>query len=209
MGTNTHDLGSGRFVGGEEPTRDDHLATKKYVDDHGGGTPVDVTDGTHTVIGLTELDFTSGATVTDAGGGVAQVAVGGGSQTVEVVTRPFTSAEILSLDTVPIELVPTPDPGFVLVPLNLVWVYRFVTTPYDQAGVANVDWTGGSLGLCAAEAALNRPEDRISYGYATTESRKVLTTAEDRGLVLSIDVPVVDGDGTGFAVLSYMTVPLA
>ena len=42
------------------------------------GGSIQVTDGTHTVSSATELDFTSGATVTDGGGGVAQVAISGG-----------------------------------------------------------------------------------------------------------------------------------
>ena len=43
----------------------------------GAGSTVIVTDGTTSVVAST-LDFTSGATVTDAGGGVAHVAVSGG-----------------------------------------------------------------------------------------------------------------------------------
>lgn len=41
----------------------------------GGGGSIAVTDGVTTVNPATELDFTSGATVTDAGGGNAQVAI--------------------------------------------------------------------------------------------------------------------------------------
>lgn len=41
----------------------------------GGGGAIAVTDGVHTVNPATEVDFTAGATVTDAGGGVAQVAI--------------------------------------------------------------------------------------------------------------------------------------
>jgi hypothetical protein len=45
----------------------------------GGNPGLDsVTDGTTTVAPATSIDFTSGATVTDGGSGVAQVAVGGG-----------------------------------------------------------------------------------------------------------------------------------
>lgn len=45
----------------------------------GSGGGISVTDGVTTVSPATEIDFTSGATVTDGGGGVAQVAIGGGS----------------------------------------------------------------------------------------------------------------------------------
>lgn len=42
------------------------------------GSSLTVTDGITTVTPVTEIDFTSGATVTDGGGGVADVAIGGG-----------------------------------------------------------------------------------------------------------------------------------
>ena|ERR1700733_4922594 len=45
----------------------------------GGGTVTTITDGTTTVTDATTIDFTSGATVTNLGGGVAGVAITGGS----------------------------------------------------------------------------------------------------------------------------------
>jgi hypothetical protein len=46
----------------------------------GGGSagPLAVTDGTTTVSAVSAIDFTSGATVTDLGGGMAGVAITGG-----------------------------------------------------------------------------------------------------------------------------------
>lgn len=43
-----------------------------------GGGSISVTDGSTTVDPCTDIEFTSGATVTDAGGGLAQVAISGG-----------------------------------------------------------------------------------------------------------------------------------
>lgn len=70
-----------------------------------GGGSVEITDGTHTVAAATELNFTSGATVTDAGGGVANVSIptasgfmtvtGGGNETVDTVG---TSGSSLTVD---------------------------------------------------------------------------------------------------------------
>jgi hypothetical protein len=45
----------------------------------GGGGDISVTDGTTTVDPCTAVEFTSGAVVTDAGGGLAEVAISGGS----------------------------------------------------------------------------------------------------------------------------------
>lgn len=51
----------------------------------GGGGSISVTDGTTTVNPCSSIDFTAGATVTNAGGGVAEVAIsGGGSSTIKV-----------------------------------------------------------------------------------------------------------------------------
>jgi hypothetical protein len=52
----------------------------------GSGTLTDVTDGTTTVSNATTLDFTSGATVTDGGSGVAQVAIGSSGITIGTTT---------------------------------------------------------------------------------------------------------------------------
>ena len=47
----------------------------------GGIVATSVTDGITTVIPTSQIDFTSGVTVTDAGGGIAHIAVSGGSPT--------------------------------------------------------------------------------------------------------------------------------
>lgn len=53
--------------------------TRRLLTDTGGtGGSITVTDGTTTVTGTTIIDFTSGATVSNAGGGQANVAITGG-----------------------------------------------------------------------------------------------------------------------------------
>ena len=67
------------FLTLQDPTDPQHAATKNYVDTHSGGSgSVSITDGTTTVNPATELDFTSGATITDLGSGVAGVSIIGG-----------------------------------------------------------------------------------------------------------------------------------
>ncbi len=71
----------------------------------GGGGSISVTDDITTVNPATTIEFTSGATVTDAGGGVAQVAVSGGggggvtsvSGSGGVTVSPTTGAVLVSL----------------------------------------------------------------------------------------------------------------
>lgn len=47
----------------------------------GGGSPLTVTDGITPVVNVTTIDFTSGAVVTDGGGGTANVAISGAGAT--------------------------------------------------------------------------------------------------------------------------------
>lgn len=56
----------------------DHVTGRLLVDDSGASSTITVTDGV-TSVDASEIDFTSGATVTDGGGGIAQVAITGSS----------------------------------------------------------------------------------------------------------------------------------
>ncbi len=77
------------------------------VDTGGSGSSLTVTDGITTVTPVTTIDFTSGATVTDGGGGTADVAItAGGSGTVTSVATgtgltggPITTTGTITLDT--------------------------------------------------------------------------------------------------------------
>lgn len=91
----------------------------------GGGGSISVTDGTTTVNPATVLDFTSGATVTNGGGGTAQVAVsGGGSGTVTNVSSADTSITVTNPTTTPslklatLDVIATNEPPAAAVPMN-------------------------------------------------------------------------------------------
>lgn len=60
---------------------------------------ITVTDGTHTVNPATEIDFTSGATVSDAGGGVADVSVSASSGGLVVLYDRTLAVAAPTLDT--------------------------------------------------------------------------------------------------------------
>ncbi len=68
-------VGKFRAVGGATGDVPTQQADGTLAQQSGGGS-LEVTDGTTTVTPVTEIDFTSGAVVTDGGDGVAQVAVG-------------------------------------------------------------------------------------------------------------------------------------
>lgn len=60
----------------------------------GGSTPLTVSDGVTSVTSVTEIDFTSGATVTDLGGFKAGVSVSGGGSMVPYYIPPATTFEV-------------------------------------------------------------------------------------------------------------------
>ena len=69
------------------------------VNSGGGGGSISVTDGTHTVAAATKIKFTSGATVSDAGGGEADVAIaGGGGGDLVLIAEHVTAASQASVD---------------------------------------------------------------------------------------------------------------
>lgn len=59
-------------------------------------TTIEVTDGITTVTDVQEIDITSGATVTDAGNGIAQLAIagGGGGADLTAVWAAITTAAV-------------------------------------------------------------------------------------------------------------------
>lgn len=69
----------------------DPITHRLKVDTGGSGTSLTVTDGITTVTSVTTIDFTSGAVVTDGGGGTAEVAVSGGSSGITIGTTTITS----------------------------------------------------------------------------------------------------------------------
>ncbi len=73
--------------------------------DSGGGSSLTVEDGSTTVTGVTTIDFTSGATVSNLGGGVAGVAVSGGGGSLlsdgTTVTLPAFATTRLGVITIP------------------------------------------------------------------------------------------------------------
>lgn len=69
----------------------------------GGGTIDEVDDGSTTVTSVGTISFTSGATVTDGGGGVAEVAISGGGLVepitlTEVLTTTFVDASVIGVE---------------------------------------------------------------------------------------------------------------
>lgn len=171
--------------GGGAPPPDPHGGTRYYADADGvlraiqsdgddapvgggGGGSISVTDGSTTVDPATSLDFSSGGTVTDGGGGVAEVSVGG-STPVQPSDIPglalwLDAAQIVGLsDGDPVALWPDASPngfdGAQAVAVNQP-VYKTAiqnglpVVRFDGADIAESKWldlAAGALGLLNAK----------------------------------------------------------
>lgn len=79
-------------VDGQTPVRlfADPVTHRLLVDGTGGTGSITVTDGSTTVTSVTTIDFTSGATVTNGGGGQANIAITGGGGGTQAYEGPLT-----------------------------------------------------------------------------------------------------------------------
>jgi len=101
----------------------------------GGGTSLTVTDGTTSVASVATLDFTSGATVTSGGAGIADVAIPSREISYTEVTTPVNITSTVEASGTLIL-----DPGAVVFNGNpvLVEVFAFIRTTSNGAGGAHV-----------------------------------------------------------------------
>jgi hypothetical protein len=117
-------------------------ATQIDLSAAGGGGSLEVTDGTTTVHPATEIDFTSGATVTDAGGGKAEVAVtgGGGGGNIAVHKAPFDYTIGAAGENAPFTDGYTPAAGHILLDFWVEIVTQWDgTTPQCDFGFPDPD----------------------------------------------------------------------
>lgn len=106
------------------------------------GTLGSVTDGSTTVSPASSLDFTSGATVTNGGAGVAQVAIAGGTSPVRSATKTITPALMNAANTAAIPLTPAVGASEMIVDAVVVFRTPAVFTAYG--GVFNTSLAFGN-----------------------------------------------------------------
>ncbi len=143
----------------------------------GGGASIDVTDGSTTVTAVTSIDFTSGATVTDGGGGVAEVAVTASG-----------SLEVKEADG-------TPD----VTGVSLIIVSNGTLTDNGGGSVSITTGGGGGGGLAQSYVGYNTAGgSQAAFASDTTTAyvKKIACTAGD--IVLSIGAYVDMHNQAGF-----------
>lgn len=150
------------------------------------------------------------ATFTDNDGVIRLVGTITGAGGGDVVTRELSSAELLDIMGSPVEVVPAPGPGNVLVLIAQAFTYLAGTTPYTP--------NGGSLAVQYGDEPATAYR---AYGYASTIDQAastfgtLLTDTGSFALADYEDAPLViagstadptDGDGTLVVSLSVITV---
>lgn len=123
----------------------DPTTRRLLVDSGGSGGSISVTDGVTTVTSVTSIDFTSGATVTNGGGGVADVVVTGtgGGFAVQVPTGTVNGVNITFV--------------FTTAPQVIVLDNGNVMNKVSSDGTVN--WTGTTT------VVLNQPPGFNIFGY--------------------------------------------
>lgn len=137
--------------------------------------------------------------------------VGGGSSVVQVVTRTITSAEILALNSTPVELVAA-QVGKVLWPISAVFVFHPGATPYDvPADTLNVTTNNRGPGLRTADTLLTEVTERFVFMGGGDGTSYVVSLSSVSGKSLIVDDGGGDpttGDGTLTVTVLYHVLTL-
>jgi len=126
---------------------------------------------------------------------------------------PLTSSQIINASASPVTIVAAPGAGKVIVVVNSVYEYTFVTTPYtgDSAallygGDPTADADVGDDGVCKLSAS------SLAYsGSGTAQIQVATTAAADAAITYGIPTgktPYADGDGTLKVTVYYATLTL-
>lgn len=128
------------------------------------------------------------------------------------VTRDISAAEVLSIFTSPVELLPAPDSGFVAVPTLFVVTYQAGGTPYtDNGGALNLIWDddpASGLYLINTADFWDQATDQIAT-QADVQMGAAVDTYEGKAVSLAqTTADPEDGDGTLRVTFTYLAVAL-
>jgi len=116
----------------------------------------------------------------------------------------LTSAEILQLNSTPIELIAAQGTGTLIRLIAGTFQYNYGTTSYTAGNVRIYYTSGGSYIM--QNAILGNGSYGISYGSFTTSP--VFVTPENEPLMLDSNFNPTDGDGTLDIFLTYSVIEL-
>ncbi len=133
------------------------------------------------------------------------------AQVVYEATVVISSAELLAMDTVPVELVAAPGAGIVIVPQgNVSFQYRFVSTPYS--GAIQWDFLHGATESFSAVVGdallLNAAAEQLGFALIGPGIVDDPAIFENMELNLGLSSAVTGGDGDLVVTIQYSLVTL-
>lgn len=107
----------------------------------------------------------------------------------------ITAAQILAMSTVPVEIIPDPGAGKVIVPVSLSWDFLPGDTPFSAAGSITTDYEGGQANVFSA---FNTRLNGVSHYFGFDSEPAASAAASDcAGAILaSLASGVTSGNGT-------------
>lgn len=140
---------------------------------------------------------------------VALAQAGGG--TVQTVTVTLTSAQILTLYSSPVQVVPAPGAGQILNPISFTLQYKFGTTAYVVAQ-QDIHFTGPAQNQYANLSAVNfldAPSSRVATVPATGQASADAATYANQPIMVGLTASdATQGDGTVTITVCYTVVAL-
>ncbi len=107
----------------------------------------------------------------------------------------ITSAEILAMDTVPVEIVPDPGDGKINVPVGICWDVLPGTIVYSGAGSVTTAFDGGATAFTTLAPGLNSATQKIGNALAPSGNAADATTRAGK-ITASLAAPLTSGNGT-------------
>jgi len=113
--------------------------------------------------------------------------------TLRMVKRTLTSAEILALDSTPIELVPA-VPNIVYVPIKIVAILKFNTTAYSTSSGIDLRTSVSSTGMAVTSALISGAASRYQSNQVELWSDKLTSEVLNANLNLLANGAITTGD---------------
>lgn len=179
-----------------------------------GAPPVLTTDGTHFVPVTKVLHFV-GATVANAGGGVATVTVSGGGGELQTVKVTISQADLTTLFSSPVEAIPAPGAGKVIALVSCLWQYRWEDAVFltavalpaigyigsDFSGSAMIDFQNGNTPQFGGnyDQVGSNPPYGIAPDFDVINKAIVIATQSDLGIWGPITALTLNAGGALYA----------
>lgn len=163
---------------------------------------VTVTDGTHTVTGASEINFTSGATVT-ASGTTADVAITG----IQTATVALTSAQILAASVTPVQVIAAPGAGKLISIVETIYSFTAVSARY-LGGTSSGLYYGSSTANPADAGDNTVPGSSVStvtWSGFVSDNLPATSAIENQGVYYTGLAAYTAGNGTMKITVLYVT----